>query len=181
MTGVDSSFMGRIVLSWVEKRYSEPWCSSSRNWPRYHGSRYWPHSSGGNQTYWSYHVDFENFCICWSDLENSYELHLVIRAPFAGGLRELSNTGGIRELGRVRLLLIPPPVFLPEGIDVSRRFHLTCQGTLSSLDTWLSVGQVLWFQMGDRIIETNDFITGEKKTRVRGKNVTLELWYNNTQ
>jgi hypothetical protein len=32
----------------------------------------------------------------WSDLENPREVQLVIRARLAGGVRELSNAGGMR-------------------------------------------------------------------------------------
>ena len=43
-------------------------------------------------------MDLENFCVCQSDLENLGELQLVIRALLAGGIRQLSNAGGIRGL-----------------------------------------------------------------------------------
>ena len=107
----------------------------------------------------------ENYCV-WSDLGNLCTIQLVIRALLAGGVRELSNTGGIQSVdwwSNIICLLARRGVFQggsAHHVDVvssrgstrqvvaayryrgsTRHVVASCQGTKPSL--WLSVGKFL--------------------------------------
>ena len=66
-------------------------------------------------------MDLENLCTCQSDLENLSELQLVIRALLAEGIRELSNTGGIRGGGVTAFCRLARRGGFSEGLGTPRR------------------------------------------------------------
>ena len=70
------------------------WQFRSRNCPQYLGTG--PIDQGETRHGGSAAWISRTSVIVQSDLENLGELQLVIRALLAGGIRELSNTGGIR-------------------------------------------------------------------------------------
>jgi hypothetical protein len=68
----------------------------SRNYPQYFGTG--PIDQGGTSHGGSVAWISRTSVVVYSDLENLGELQLVIRTLLVGGIRELSNTGGIRWL-----------------------------------------------------------------------------------